>query len=99
MIKLNDINFGMLYSITKEAFQECISLEDNDFLKNEVNFPLDSIVTKEDFISIKFWEYSTKEFIIEIKLILLDQKGEKIGRYHYLIDEKNEVVDDILVFD
>ena len=86
-----------LYDTAKAKFRQCISDEENQFLKGEVGIPLENILIIESEIKIVFSQRITEHFLIEISLLLFDG-NKKIGKYLYIENEKGEAVDDALVF-
>jgi hypothetical protein len=86
-----------LYDTAKAKLRQCISDEENQFLKGEVGIPLENILIIESEIKIVFSQRITEHFLIEISLLLFDG-NKKIGKYLYIENEKGEAVDDALVF-
>lgn len=85
----------LLYNKAKQNFEECIN--DNQFLKDEVSISLNEIIIIEKDIKIVFSQRDFEQYLFEVSLILSDGQKE-IGRYLYIENEKEEVIDDYLVF-
>ncbi|MGD1841863.1 MAG: hypothetical protein ACFB0B_13360 [Thermonemataceae bacterium] len=79
----------------KAAFQRCINDEENAFLKDEIDFPIHKIISKEEFIKVIF---SEDEYIVETKLKLLNPKEIEIGFYMYIESQEGTPIDDSLIF-
>jgi hypothetical protein len=90
-------DLALLYSKAKNAYKDCISNAGNEFLKNEVNVPLECIQLIEKDVKIVFYQYRADEYLLEVALILFAEDKE-IGKYIYIENEIGQVVDDILVF-
>ncbi|GGH32938.1 hypothetical protein FAZ19_23470 [Sphingobacterium alkalisoli] len=87
----------LLYSRAKQKFEECINDEGNKFLKDEVSVSLYEIVIIEKDIKIVFSQRDFEQYLFEISLVLFDGQKE-IGKYLYIENEKEEAIDDSLVF-
>jgi hypothetical protein len=96
---LNKENLEQMYSKAKIAFKRCIEDEENEFLKNEINIPTNSIVMKEEFIKIKYIKIDTENYVIETKIQLVSQADDVIGSYIYYENEKGIAIDDSLIFE
>lgn len=87
----------VLYDKAKDSFKECIYNKDNQFLKNEVDIPLENIITIEKDVKIVFSKKVFNHYLFEVTLLLFDENKE-IGKYLYFENEKKEVIDDSLIF-
>jgi len=87
----------LLYNKARQNFVECINDNDNQFLKDEVSISLDEIIIIEEDIKIVFSKRDFEQYLFEVSLILSDGQNE-IGKYLYIENEKEEVIDDSLVF-
>src|SRR5688572_23069643 len=97
--RLDQMNFDVMYSKAKAAFEKCITTDGNRFLNEEIDIPVSEIITKNELIRIKFFGNNKNHYIVEARLLLFSQSDEKIGYYCYHEDENEEVVDDYLVFE
>ena len=101
MIKMKfeslESDLTLLYIEAKEHFKKCIRDKENKFLQDEVNILLDDIVIIEKDIKIIFTQKNFTEYICEVSLLLFEGSRE-IGRYLYIQNEKQEEIDDSLVF-
>ncbi len=88
---------SLFYNKAKESFADCIQNKDNAFLRDEVNIPLEDIVVTEKDIKIVFQKRVFDEYIIEVRLLLLED-SRSIGEYVYTENDKREWIDDSLVF-
>lgn len=88
-----------LYLKAKLSFNECILNPDNNYLKEEIDIPIDEISLVEDFIRVQFFKNNIDKFVVEVGLKLISQDNRSIGRYFYYEDEKNTPLDDSLIFD
>ncbi len=99
MVKFNKKDLELIYSRTKASFEKCVRDEENKFLENEIEIPITSIVTKEEFVKIQYLEYQIDNFVIEAKIQLLSQSNKIIGSYTYYEDESGVGIDDNLMFE
>ena len=90
-------DLSLLYNKAKESFKECIRNKDNEFLKNEVSISLEDIVVIEESIKIVFSQKFFNRYLVEVSLLLFDGNKE-IGKYLYFENEREEDIDDSLVF-
>lgn len=90
-------DLSLLYTKAKESFNECIQNKDNEFLRNEINIPLDNIIVIENEIKIVFSKRRFEQYKFEVRLLLFDGSIE-IGKYLYIKTSNEEEVDDSLVF-
>lgn len=90
-------DLSLLYIKAKESFKECIRNEDNEFLKDEVNIPLEDIAVVEESIKIVFFQKIFDSYLFEVTLLLFDGNQE-IGKYSYSENERKENIEDNLVF-
>ena len=88
-----------IYLRAKTSFIQCITNEENRFLRDEVEVPLESLILKEDYIIVKYQELNISKYHIEAKLNIVTDGGGVLGRYHYYENEQGEQFDDVLVFD
>lgn len=98
MVKFNAEELKQMYSKAKVAFQKCIKDPENEFLKSEIDIPLNSITTKEEYINIKYEKNDSYRYIIKIKIQLMSPENKVIGNYTYYENEDGVSVDDSLVF-
>ena len=90
-------DFSLLYIKAKESFNECIRNKDNEFLKAEINMPLDDIIVIENDIKIVFSKRRFEQYKFEVSLLLFDG-SEETGKYLYIENSNEEDVDDSLIF-
>jgi hypothetical protein len=90
-------DFSLLYIKATQSFNECIRNKDNEFLRAEINIPLDDIIVIENNIKIVFSKRRFEQCKFEVSLLLLDGSKE-IGKYLYIENSNEEEVDDSLVF-
>lgn len=88
---------SLLYDKAKDSFKKCIRHEDNEFLKDEVNIPLEDIVMIEKDVKIVFDKRCFDQYSLETTLLLSDG-NEEIGKYIYIENDKKEFIDDFLIF-
>jgi hypothetical protein len=88
---------SLLYENAKKSFNECILNKDNDFLRDEINIPIEDIILIEKDIKFVFSQKFFDRYIIEVCLLLFAENKE-IGKYLYFENENNEGIDDSLVF-
>ena len=89
-------HLSLLYHKAKESFEWCIQNDGNEFLKDELSVPFEDIVLIEKDIKIVFSKRVFEEYTIEVCLLLYAGNNE-VGRYLYIENDKNEVIDDSLV--
>ena len=90
-------DLSLFYYKAKRSFEQCIQDSDNDFLKNEINIPVEEIIVVEKNIKIVFSRRAFESYLIEVSLSLFEVDKE-IGRYLYVENDKKEGIDDSLVF-
>jgi len=95
-ISKNDLK--QIYSKANAAFIECITCRENEFLRDEIDIPIDLITTKEEFVRVQFYKSEVNVFVIEANIQLLAPDGKLIGTYSYYEDETGSPVDDRLTF-
>ena len=98
MIKLNKEDLELMYSKAKTAFEKCVGDDENKFLANEIDIPINSILTENEFVRIQYFKSETDSYIVETKIQLLSKANEIIGSYIYYENEDGIPVDDSLVF-
>lgn len=91
----SDLN--LLYIRARNSYEKCIHNEDNEFLKDEVNVPLNEIIIIEKCIKIVFFQKVFDEYLFEVNLLLYEEDKE-IGKYIYSENIKGDAVDDSLTF-
>jgi hypothetical protein len=99
-MKSYNINFNLslaLYIKAKESFERCIQNNDNKFLEDEIDVPLNDIIVIEKNIKIVFFKTDLDEYTIEICLGLFSG-NEEIGKYTSILNEKYDEIDNFLVF-
>ncbi len=96
-IEVREQDLVSLYHKAKKKYKECINYQENEFLKDEVNTPLEHVVLKEKDIKIVFSQNITSGHLLEVTLILYEGNKE-IGTYMYMENETGNEVDDRLVF-
>lgn len=87
----------LLYNRARNSCEKCIHDEDNNFLKNEINLPINEIIVIEKCIKIVFFEKAFNEHLFEVNLLLFE-KDKEIGKYLYVVNERGDEVDDSLIF-
>lgn len=90
-------DLSLFYIKAKESFKECIRNKENEFLRDEINIPLEEIVAIEKDIKIVFFQKSFDHYLVEVNLLLFDGNKE-IGKYLYLENEREGDIEDSLVF-
>ena len=90
-------DLSLLYIKAKKQFEKCICDKDNEFLRDEVNIPLENIIIIEKSIKIVFSQRAFQQYLFEVNLVLLDGERE-IGRFLYVESRRGEAIDDSLVF-
>lgn len=98
MERFSVIELQTYYELANEAFRKCVLDQNNSFLKTEINEPLESIVTKEEFVIVKYTGVQNDP-VIEICIALFGASKAKIGSYSYFVDSDNQPIDDSLIFD
>ncbi len=93
-MKIDSVSF---YNKAKESFIKCIKNPDNQFLKEEIEIPLDVIRVFEKNINVVLSEKTFNNPIFEISLSLFDEFKE-IGIYVYIENDKGVCIDDSLIF-
>lgn len=87
------------YLKCKTAFQDCISNKENDFLKEEIETPINDLVLHNDQITLLFKSENNDDFIIDIKIKLINSDlNKQIGYYKYQENMEGEYLDEFLVF-
>ncbi|MDR6560935.1 MULTISPECIES: hypothetical protein [unclassified Arcicella] len=81
-IEVNEQYLALLYHNAKQSYKECISNEDNGFLKGEVSVHLESILLIENNIKIVFHKNISYNYLLEVSLKLYADDKE-IGKYIY----------------
>lgn len=84
-----------LFEKAKKNYYQCITLKENDFLSEEVNVPLTSIVLEETDIKITFSKHIPNTYRVDVALTLY-ANNEIIGKYAYT--ENGDDIEDSLVF-
>lgn len=97
-MNIEGLNVNQFYAKANKLFKRCLLNEENIYLQEEIDVPLNLIITQNDCITIKFPFEDNEVYIIETKITLLSQKNEELGWYSYLEDENGNVIDDFLVF-
>ncbi|MNK04940.1 hypothetical protein D3C87_228140 [compost metagenome] len=98
---INEINKEILdnfYSRALFSYLRCIGNPENIFLSEEIGMNISKVLTKNDTVSIKYNGTNLENFVIEVKLILLSEKGLELGYFTSVLDEKQNELDDFLVF-
>ncbi|MNY47095.1 hypothetical protein D3C86_1823350 [compost metagenome] len=96
-IEISKSNLDLLYNKARASFGECIDLKENEFLQQEVDIPLKSIILREKDIKIVFSPEIPESFTREVYLKLYSGNIE-IGKYLYIEDKDGNPIDDSLVF-
>lgn len=79
------------------GYKELIELPENQFLEEELGYPLEQIEAKLDSIHINF-RGGEFEYHLTVNLKLLETNSDKkVGRYFMVFEENLEVIDDGLV--
>ena len=97
--KLDQINLDFQYLKAKTSFQECITNPDNEYLNEQIEIPVSSIITKNESVKMQFYGSDKNHFLVETLLLLFTPSDKKIGYYCYHENENEEAVDDYLVFE
>ena len=79
-INVNQQDLAFLYEKAKQKYAECINNKENQFLKDEVGYPLESILVIEKDIKIVFTQNISDKYLLELNLELY-VGGKEIGRY------------------
>ncbi len=87
----------LLYNRAKQKFKHCVNDEDNIFLKDEISVSLHEIIIIEKDIRVIFSKRDFEQYLLEVSLILFDGQKE-IGKYLYVENDKEEMIDDSVVF-
>ena len=88
------------YLKCKAAFKECFLHESNEEVRREIGIAFKSIQLLDDYINISFNSPLSEEFIIEVRINLLNLKnGKSLGYYKYQEDMDGEYLDEYLIFD
>ncbi|RFS18007.1 hypothetical protein [Emticicia sp. C21] len=98
-IQVSENYFTELYNKAIQGYMLCINNKENEFLKDEIGVPLESIQAYKRDIKIVFsknFEHDHK-FEATLNLSLSPSKNE-IGRYTYVKDLSEEFRDEFLVF-
>jgi hypothetical protein len=88
---------SLLYGKAIKEFKICINDEENNFLKDEVNIPLENIKIIEKDVRIVFTKRVSEQYLFEVSLLLFEG-DEEIGKYVYVESEKGEEINDSLAF-
>lgn len=96
-IEIDKSNLDLLYNKAKESYNECIDLKDNEFLQQEVDIPLKSIIPKETNVKVVISAEIPESFTREVCLTLY-ANSKVIGEYVYIENEKGDAIDDSLIF-
>lgn len=99
MIQVNEQDLELIYSKAEKAFKKCLVDDENKFLANEIDIPINSIITENEFIKIQYLKNESNRYVIEIKIQLRSQNNRIIGSYSYYENEKGIPLDDVLVFE
>ena len=97
IIEINRSYFDSLYNRARQGFYECIRLKENEFLREEIPGPLESIILKGTNIKIVFSQDIIDAYVLKICLTLFAANRE-VGKYTYYENEGGSPVDDSLVF-
>lgn len=96
-IEVTEQDLVLLYQRAKQGYQKCIFDAENEFLRDEVDYPLESILLMNEDIKIVFHKNVALQYSVEICFLLLAEENE-IGKYTFVEDESGNVIDDFLVF-
>lgn len=91
-MKLSKEKFDSLYEKARKSLFTCIHDEENEFLREEVGVPWESVVVIDGEVKVTFFE--TRTVIVYLQLYVA---GEQIGEYTYCEDEKGVPQDDSFV--
>ncbi|RYD97757.1 MAG: hypothetical protein EOP54_09900 [Sphingobacteriales bacterium] len=95
---MNKMVIENLFQRSVKSFYKCIESEENSFLKNELDVPLNSILPTYESINITLpFKNCFEQFRVEVKLKLLNSDGNLIGTYSYFENEEEIAIDDFLV--
>ena len=94
-----NIDLANYYKLATKSFERCISYEENNFLSDEVDFDLSKAKIIKEKVLFEFSELDSKKYKVEIILNIFDPSGiNKVGRYHYYMNQDNQEIDDKLVW-
>jgi len=91
-------DFKRLYMIAKDSFKSCIRDPENSFLNDELTFNILDIIIQEEYISIKIMTINENNLTKEVSLSLLSPEYVRVGTYKYILDNKDEFLDEFLTF-
>lgn len=95
---MKNVELQSKYLRAQTALRECLLLDENRFLQDELRFSIDKIVVDNDSVIFRFTGNDSGHFIVETRLRLLSPDKIECGYYTYQEDENEEVIDDFLVF-
>ncbi len=96
-IEVNEQDLALLYHKAEQKYKASIRDKENEFLKEEIDIPLESIQAIAKDIKFTFTQESAHEYLVEVTLIL--HAGDKeIGKYISIETETGEMIDDFLIF-
>lgn len=87
----------MLYERARNSYTQCISSEENAFLQDEAQVPLEAIALRDMTVRIVFPQYDASAYTVEAELGLYTN-GHYMGRYTYSETHAGEPIEDSLVF-
>lgn len=85
------------YDNAIEAYEKCIGKEENSFLSEEIDIPVQNLRIENDSVLFKYIGMDDSYFVIEVKLRLMSGNFE-IGYYILVLDEQHTHIDDVLFF-
>ncbi len=97
MVYITSVESDLYFSKARTKYFECINSEDNEFLNNEVKYPLELIQLQNLTIKFIFSELDLNKYVVEVNLNLIDNLGGVIGKYMYQENNEGESVDDSLI--
>lgn len=98
ILDINNQMLALYYSKARENYNKCIKNEENAFLQEELSVPFDTIELRESNIKVVFHDGNTETYMLEISITLWDSSNQILGKYVYIEDDKENAVDDSLVF-
>ncbi len=95
--KILDLKYYFLKC--KIEYHNCLGKIENEFFKEELTVPIESLILKEESISILFDSESYDDYIVDVTISLFSEKLNKQIGYYRLIENLNrEYLDEFLVF-
>lgn len=87
-----------LYSKATESYYKCINNPVNKFLEKEISIPIAAVRVEQSTVKIVFWQEDVSGYTLETELTLWGDEKDPIGRYWLVVNDKEEVIDEGLVW-